>query len=120
MRILIVTQYFWPEYFRINDLVEEFKKKDLEVDILTSYPNYPEGKIFKEFQKNPDKYSYFKNCKIFRVPQIPRGSGNLLNLVLNYISFVISSLFYSFFFLRKKKIRLYSYFCLFSYHSCNC
>ena len=64
MKILIVSQYFWPEYFRINDLVEEFKKEEVEINILTSYPNYPEGKVFPEFKKNPEKFSKFKNCKI--------------------------------------------------------
>ena len=56
MKILIVSQYFWPEYFRVNDLVTELKKKDFEIEILTSYPNYPEGEIFKDFAINPKKY----------------------------------------------------------------
>ena len=51
MKILIVSQYFWPEYFRVNDLVLELKKKNVEIEILTSYPNYPDGKIFEEFKK---------------------------------------------------------------------
>ena len=49
MRVLIVSQYFWPENFRINDVVEYFKSQGHEVDILTGYPNYPEGKIFDSF-----------------------------------------------------------------------
>tara|TARA_B110000977_G_scaffold119113_1_gene153564 strand:- start:3735 stop:5624 length:1890 start_codon:yes stop_codon:yes gene_type:complete len=102
MKILIVSQYFWPEYFRVNDLVTEFKKKDFEVEILTSYPNYPEGKIFKDFKINPKKYSKFQNCKVYRVPQISRGNSSLMRLTLNYLSFMVSSLFFSIFFLRKK------------------
>ena len=42
MRVLIVSQYFWPEYFRVNDLAIELQK-NYEVDVLTGYPNYPEG-----------------------------------------------------------------------------
>ena len=103
MKILIVSQYFWPEYFRVNDLVLELKKKNVEIEILTSYPNYPSGKIFEEFKKNPNQYSQFEGCKIHRVPQITRGKGTLTILTLNYLSFVISSLFYSLFNLRKKK-----------------
>ena len=103
MKILIVSQYFWPEYFRVNDLVLELKKKNVEIEILTSYPNYPSGKIFEEFKKNPNQYSQFEGCKIYRVPQITRGKGTLTILTFNYLSFVISSLFYSLFYLRKKK-----------------
>lgn len=102
MKILIVSQYFWPEYFRVNDLVSELKSKDIEIEILTSYPNYPGGKVFKDFKKDPNKYSIYNGCKIYRVPQISRGKGTLTKLTLNYISFVISSLFFSLFYLRKK------------------
>ena len=95
MKVLIVSQYFWPEYFRVNDLVYELKKKDVEIEILTSYPNYPGGKVFEEFKKNPKKYSNFQGCKIYRVPQITRGKGTLTKLTLNYLSFVFSSLLIS-------------------------
>ena len=103
MKILIVSQYFWPEYFRVNDLVLELQKKEVEIEILTSYPNYPGGEIFEDFKKNPDRYSKFQGCKIYRVPQITRGKGTLTKLTFNYLSFVISSFFYSLIFLRNKK-----------------
>ena len=104
MKILIVSQYFWPEYFRVNDLVEELKlKKDVEIEILTSYPNYPLGEVYEEFKKNPKAFSVYKNCKIYRVPQISRGKGSLTMLTLNYLTFLFSSLAFSFFGLRKKK-----------------
>lgn len=51
MKVLIVSQYFWPEYFRVNDLVTELKTKGIEIEILTSYPNYPGGIIFEDFKK---------------------------------------------------------------------
>ena len=51
MRILIVSQYFWPENFRINDIVEFFTSRGHNVDILTGYPNYPGGRIFENYKK---------------------------------------------------------------------
>ena len=53
MKILVITQYFWPENFRINDLVVEWKKKGYEIEIVTGKPNFPEGRLYKEFEKNP-------------------------------------------------------------------
>jgi hypothetical protein len=50
MRVLIVTQYFWPESFSINALVKSMVKKGLEVDVLTGKPNYPEGSIFSGYR----------------------------------------------------------------------
>ena len=46
MRILVVTQHFWPENFRINDIVEGFVQDGLAVDVLCGLPNYPHGEWF--------------------------------------------------------------------------
>jgi hypothetical protein len=45
LRILVVSQYFWPENFRINEIVKFLKEKNYEVDVLTGYPNYPEESL---------------------------------------------------------------------------
>ena len=47
--ILFVSQYFWPENFRVNELVLEFQKKGYIVEVLTSIPNYPSGKVFPDY-----------------------------------------------------------------------
>ena len=100
-KILVVSQYFWPENFRVNELVLGFQKKGFDVEVLTSIPNYPSGKIFKEYKDNPKKFSFYNNILVHRVPQILRGT-NKLTILFNYISFVISSCYYCFFYLRKK------------------
>lgn len=103
MRVLIVTQYFWPEQFRINELAKFLKTKKLDVEILTAFPNYPDGKLFSEYKKNPNKYDSFEGSKIYRLPIIYRKNSSKLNLFLNYISFVLSGIFIAPFILRKKK-----------------
>lgn len=86
MRILVVSQYFWPENFRINDLVAELCQRGHEVTVLTGRPNYPAGKVFPEFLRSPDAFEKFGAAKVIRVPMISRGKGPL-RLVLNYASF---------------------------------
>jgi hypothetical protein len=103
LKILVITQYFWPENFRINDIVEHFRKKNFEVDILTGFPNYPEGKLDPNFKENPKKYSDYYGANIIRVPIYLRRSGTKLDLFINYISFIISSIFFGYYHLRKKK-----------------
>jgi colanic acid biosynthesis glycosyl transferase WcaI len=103
MKVLVVTQYFWPEYFRVNDLVVELKKRGIEVDILTSWPNYPKGFFLKDFLKNRKKYKYYNGCRVYRVPQISRGSGSNFRLTLNYLSFLLCGIFYGTFRVRNKK-----------------
>ena len=90
MRLLIVSQYFWPENFRINDLAIELVSRGHEVTVLTGQPNYPGGRIFDEYRADTEKFSNFKNVRVVRVPLLPRGSG-ALRLLLNYLSFSITA-----------------------------
>lgn len=102
VRILVVTQYFWPENFRINDLVSEFCNLDNQVTILTGYPNYPSGVVFPEFRLNPSVFAKFEAANVVRVPTISRGTGGL-RLMLNYASFVISATVLGIWYLRGQK-----------------
>jgi colanic acid biosynthesis glycosyl transferase WcaI len=90
VKILIISQYFWPENFRINDLATDLVIRGHEITVLTGWPNYPEGKVFEDFKKHPEKYSSLNGAKIIRVPLIPRGEGGM-RLILNYLSFVFSA-----------------------------
>ena len=96
MNILIITQYFHPENFRINDFAQEFQSRGHKVTILTGTPNYPGGDYYEGygvFKKNRETY---EGMEIFRSPLIPRGSGSSIKLALNYISFIFGSIFTSF------------------------
>ena len=55
MKILIVSQYFWPEEFRVNDLAIDLVKRGHEVSVLTGNPNYPKGKFLKGYGLNGPK-----------------------------------------------------------------
>jgi glycosyltransferase involved in cell wall biosynthesis len=90
VKILVVSQYFWPENFRINDLVVELVKRGNDVTVLTGHPNYPEGKIFPEFKRSVDSYAEYGGARVVRVPLSPRGVGSL-RLMLNYLSFALSA-----------------------------
>ncbi|MES2812660.1 MAG: glycosyltransferase family 4 protein [Bacteroidota bacterium] len=86
MKILVISQYFWPENFKINDLCLGLKERGHEVTVLTGTPNYPKGVFFEgySFWKNND--SDWNGIKVYRSKLIPRGN-NALSLMLNYLSF---------------------------------
>lgn len=90
MNILVVTHYFWPENFRINDLVEEWVKKGHQVTVLTGKPNYPLGDVFPEYLRNPETFGEFKGARVLRVPMLARAKGSV-RLFLNYLSFVLGA-----------------------------
>lgn len=96
MKILLVTQYFWPESFLINDLVKTLDSLGHTIEVLTGKPNYPEGQLFEGYnQKGYYKDVYNGNTVVHRVPLRPRKEGGGLNLCLNYLSFIVNGLLYS-------------------------
>lgn len=100
--ILVVSQYFWPEDFRVNELVIGFQKNGYNVEVLTGRPNYPSGSTFKDFKEHPKKYSVYQGIKTHRVWHFPRGTSTS-GLFANYISFMLMSCLYTLFMLRRKK-----------------
>jgi len=90
LRLLVISQYFWPENFRINDLVSEFVARGHEVVVLTGYPNYPDGRVFPSFSRAPGDFARLAGSTVVRVPLVARGSGGL-RLMLNYLSFALSA-----------------------------
>ncbi len=91
MKILVVTQYFWPEEFRINDICKGLKEAGHDVEVLTGLPNYPEGKIYKGYSWFKKGVKEYNGIKIMRVPMIPRGKNSSMTLALNYISFMVNA-----------------------------
>lgn len=87
MNILIVTQYFWPENFRINDLVLDLKQKGHSVTVLTGVPNYPDGDFFEGYGLLRRTREDFNGVQVLRVPLFSRGKSKGLRLALNYFSF---------------------------------
>ncbi len=90
MQILVISQYFWPENFRINDIVQEFVQRGHDVTVLTGVPNYPMGVVFAEFREHAERFTNFQGAEIVRVPLLPRGNGGL-RLFINYISFFLAA-----------------------------
>jgi len=106
VKVLVVTQYFWPESFRINDVVSSLVDSGIEVDVLTGKPNYPDGKIFKGYRVWDCQIEHKFGSSIFRVPLIPRGNKSKLNLALNYFSFIIFGVIQGAWMVRKNKYDL--------------
>lgn len=86
MKILIVSQYFYPEQFRISDVAVELHKRGHAVTVLTGLPNYPSGEVFDGFQKSFKTVSDYRGISIIRCKIRPRHKGTI-NLILNYWSF---------------------------------
>jgi glycosyltransferase involved in cell wall biosynthesis len=102
MNVLIFSQYFWPENFRISDVAKTLSEKGIAVEVLTGKPNYPRGEIFTGYRAWGCQQEIHHGININRIPLLARGGG-AWRLSLNYISFVVSGLLFAPWILRKKK-----------------
>lgn len=110
MRILLVTQYFYPEVFKSNDLVFELARRGHHVDALVGIPNYPEGKYFKGYGLFSKRHEVIDcsdgnrkgKVNVYRCFQTPRGKGGW-RLPVNYFSYVISGCLWVLFFIAWRK-----------------
>ncbi len=103
MKLLVVSQYFWPENFRINALVESLVSHGVEVEVLTGKPNYPEGKIEPGYRFWGCASESWKGAILHRVPLLPRGTESRLGLVVNYLSFIFFGSIFGAYMLRQRK-----------------
>lgn len=86
MRILVISQFYYPEPFqKLKDLCEGWKDAEHEVTVLTGVPNYPTGMIPTEYQQGKKRQERIDGVKVLRLPLIPRHRSNI-GLALNYLS----------------------------------
>ena len=90
MKIFVVCQYYYPEQFRINDICEQLVKEGHSVTVLTGLPNYPKGKIPKEYRWGRKRKEVINGVKVLRSFEIGRKSG-VVGMALNYTSYMLSA-----------------------------
>ncbi len=89
-RILIYTNHFYPEQFKINEIVEWLSSENTHIRVITGLPNYPSGNLIKNY-----KNIYKSNVTINRLLLVPRGVGSTLMLIINYVTYFISCFFFT-------------------------
>ena len=88
MKVLIVCQHFYPENFRINDISFELAKKGHDITVLTGLPNYPKGKVLKEYKWFKNRNQVINDVKIKRCSLVGRGTSTI-KMMINYMWFAI-------------------------------
>ena len=92
--ILVISQFFYPEQFRINDMCCEWIKRGYRVTVLTGIPNYPQGKSYDGYGLLKKRKEKWNGIDIIRIPEIPRGKSSI-GVIFNYLSFPISGFFWN-------------------------
>lgn len=103
-RVLVYTNHFFPEQFKINEIVQWLSESNFEVRVVTCIPNYPEGKFYKGYGfRSIIGEQYDSNTIINRLPLTPRGSGSKILLSLNYLTYFISCFWFTIYLILFKK-----------------
>ncbi len=87
MKILIVSQYFYPESFRVNLTATELVRRGHEVTVLTGYPQYPKGEIYEGYGFSIPYEKEWNGVHIERVKMRPRGH-DAMHMLLNCYTYV--------------------------------
>ncbi|MDX6182216.1 glycosyltransferase family 4 protein [Flavobacterium sp. Fl-77] len=106
MKIVLVTQYFFPENFKSNDIAFELVRRGHDVTVLTGLPNYPEGKIYNGYGFFKKRRETINGVKVIRASLIPRGKGGGIRLFLNYFSWAFFASIRAFFLAFQDKFDL--------------
>lgn len=94
MRLIIFTNHFYPESFRVNDIAFDRAQRGDQVTVLTGIPDYPEGHFHKGYSLFKKRVEHVNGVKVVHVPLIPRGDGGKIRMALNYASSVFFFFFY--------------------------
>lgn len=103
MKVLIWTQYFWPENFHINAVTRSLKAQGVDVTVLTGKPNYPDGKIFDGYKAMGIHIEEYLGVEVIRIPLRQRGKNSGKGMALNYLSFIISGYLFAPYVLQGRK-----------------
>ena len=108
MKVLLVAERYWPEVgaapSRLANMAEGLRKQGCEVDVLTSLPNYPKGKIFDGYRRCVSKHEVHGDVNLFRYWIFATVSRNPIFRILNMFSFAFMIWFFAF---KRKRIRSY-------------
>jgi glycosyltransferase involved in cell wall biosynthesis len=103
LKLCIFTNHFFPEDFKVNDIAFELAKRGNEITVITAIPDYPQGKFYNGYSLFKRKREKVNGVLVYRLPIIPRGKGRRIEIIINYVSYFLSTLFFTFFSLYEKE-----------------
>lgn len=103
MKVMLVSQYFYPEQFKCNDVAFELVKRGYEVTVATGIPNYPDGKFFNGYGIFKRRKEKINGVNVIRIPLIPRGKGRGIEIAANGFSWALIASVWAFFHALRNK-----------------
>lgn len=103
MKVMLVSQYFYPEQFKCNDVAFDLVKRGYEVTVATGIPNYPDGKFFNGYGIFKKRKEKINGVNVIRIPLVPRGKGRGFEIAINGFSWALIASVWAFFHALRNK-----------------
>lgn len=103
MKVMLVSQYFYPEQFKCNDVAFDLVKRGYEVTVATGIPNYPDGKFFNGYGIFKRRKEKINGVNVIRIPLVPRGKGRGFEIAINGFSWALIASVWAFFHALRNK-----------------
>lgn len=88
----MVTQWFNPEpMLKGLMFLDKLKERGHTIQVLTGFPNYPDGKIYPGFKQKMFHREERDGISIIRTPIYPSHDSNPVRRFANYASFALSA-----------------------------
>jgi glycosyltransferase involved in cell wall biosynthesis len=106
MKILMLTQLFQPEPNHLKGLAfaKELNTRGHDVQVLTGFPNYPEGKFYKGYKVRPVFKEKIEGVTVIRIPHYPSHDRSGFKRIVSYISFAVCASIWGIFHIKKPDI----------------
>ncbi len=109
MHILIVTQWFQPEpHYKGLNFALGLKSRGHNVEVLTGFPNYPGGKVYKNYKLSPFRREVMEGIHVNRCWLYPSHDRSAIRRAANYISFAATTTIASFFLKKPDVVYIYT------------
>jgi len=97
MKILIIAQYFYPDFggasTRAFNVAKGLVKLENTVKVITAFPHYPHGRVPSRYKSKALMFEEMDGIEIIRVwiPSLPHDS--VVKRIVLHVCFIFSSLF---------------------------
>ena len=88
-KILIVSECFYPEEFKINDIAISWREKGFDIDVITLIPTYPFGEVYEGYKNRLFSKEYYKGISVYRVFGVTGYQNNEFKKLLKYLNFMV-------------------------------
>ena len=90
-KILIISENFFPEEFKINEVANDWIEKGYEVDVITQVPTYPFSEVYAGYKNKLFSKESVAGINIYRVKAVTGYKESVTRKIAKHLVFMLLS-----------------------------